>query len=67
MTTPRAEERDRLDQHLHVRFRRAVFEQIDAAARRNDQSISEWARMVLRAAALREAEAARRKAQRAAA
>jgi hypothetical protein len=44
-----------------------VFEQIDAAARRNDQSISEWARMVLRTAAMREAEVARRKAQRAAA
>jgi hypothetical protein len=66
MRTPYAEEGDRLDQHLHVRFRRAVFDQINAAARRNDQSISEWARMVLRTAALREAEASRRK-QRAAA
>jgi hypothetical protein len=63
MRTPYAEERDRLDQHLHVRFKRGVFDQINAAARRNDQSISE---MVLPTAALREAEAARRKAQRAA-
>ena len=55
MTTPRAGHREPLDQLLSVRFRRPVFDQINAAARRNDQSIGEWTRTVLRAALKREA------------
>jgi hypothetical protein len=67
MTMPYRDEGDRLDEYINVRFKRAQFEAINAAAQRHEQRVSAWVRQAVFAALKREAEVARRKAQRAAA